>query len=102
MPRVAGMAMHDSGAQRRRRHKKTSPTRVVTKRLPVIRIDLIKIRTQPVGLCTLYSVVVFAKRRLSHCDYLLRGAWHPGYAGKTVIGIDLPARHCGMQRLVVD
>ena len=96
------MAVHDSGAQRRRRHKKTSPTSVVTKRLPVIRIDLIKIRTQPLRLCTLYSVVVFAKRRLSHCDYLSRGAWHPGFAGKTVIGIDLLAWHFGKRGLVVD
>ena len=96
------MFMPESGAQRSRRHKKTSPTRVVIRRLPVIRIDLIKIRTQPVGLCTLYSVVVFAKRRLSHCGCLSRGAWHPGFAGKTVIGIDLLAWHFGKRGLVVD
>jgi hypothetical protein len=92
----------ESGARRRRRHKKTIPNSVVIRRLPVKRLDLIKIHAKPVGLCTWYSVVVFAKRRLSHCVGPSRGALHPGISGKTVIGIDLPARHCGKRGLVVD
>ena len=94
--------MPESGAIRRRKHKKTSSTSVVIRRLPVIRLDLIKIRAQPVRLCTWYSVVVFAKRRLSNCARLWRGGLHPGFSGKTVIGIDLLARHCGKRELVVD
>ena len=74
---MAGVFMPKSGARRRRKHKKTSPNNVVIRRLPVKRLDLIKIRAQPVGLCTWYSVVVFAKRRLSHCVGPSRGAMHP-------------------------
>ena len=99
---MAGVFMPKSGARRRRKHKKTSPSNVVIRRLPVKRLDLIKIRAQPVGLCTWYSVVVFAKRRLSHCVGPSRGAMHPGISGKTVISIDLLTRHCGKRGLVVD
>jgi hypothetical protein len=43
--------MLGSGAMRRRRHEKTSPTRTVIRRLTIKRLDLIRIRAQPVELC---------------------------------------------------